>query len=198
MEALVPSFLSNLGMLLGSAPPPERTGNRHGGLSVSPYNVYPTKDGHIAVLAQSDQQFVKLAAVLGSPHLALDDDFATANSRVLHNDALDVRISDWTSLRTTQDAFETLRAGGVPAAPVRTLLEVINDPHLREREIIFDTEVAGVGTLPLMQSPLQFEGEDRPAPGDAPGLGQHNARIYSGLLGLSDSEITDLQANGVI
>lgn len=199
MECLVPSFLSNLGLLLGtSEPPPERTGNRHGGLSVTPYNVYPTSNGHIAILAQNDAQFACLAATIERPELATDPAYATANARVPSNDMLDKIIAEWTRTRSTTEAFDTLRAGGVPCAPVRGLRDVIDDPHLRERELVFDTDVPGVGNLPLMQSPIRFEGEPRSAPGATPGLGEHSRLVLSKLLGMTSEEIDQLAEAEVI
>jgi len=54
LEAVYPSLMSNLGLYLGArTPPPDRTGNRHGGLAVAPYNVFPTLDGHIAIITVS-------------------------------------------------------------------------------------------------------------------------------------------------
>ena len=198
MESVIPSFLSNLGLMLGTPnPPPERTGNRHGGLSVVPYNVYPTLDGHISILSQNDTHWVLLSAALGSPELGTHPDFATANARVVNIDVVDKILGEWTIQRTTEDAFDTLRGLGVPCAPVRTLRQVIDDPHLRERELVYDRDVPGSGRLPLLQSPIRYEGEERAAPGDSPSLGEHSA-VYGGLLGLSSSEISGLRDQGVI
>jgi len=74
----------------------------------------------------------------------------------------------------------------------------VTDPHLRDRGLLFDRDVPGVGVLPLLHSPLRFEGEPREAPQDAPDLGEHNEEIYASLLGLGSDEIRVLRAEGVI
>jgi formyl-CoA transferase len=199
LEAVYPSLMSNLGLLLGSAtPPPERTGNRHGGLAQAPYNVYPTANGHIALITVSEQHWSAVARLIGQPELVDDDRYCSNTARVAHIEEVDKIISEWTSELTTADVFTTLRDAGVPCAPVRTLRDVVDEPHLRERELIFDREVPGVGTLPFLHSPLRFEGEPRTPPGDAPELGGSNDEVYSELLGLSAADVAELRAQGVI
>jgi CoA:oxalate CoA-transferase len=199
LEAVYPSLMSNVALYLGArTPPPERTGNRHGGLACAPYNVYPTRDGHIAVITVSEQHWQAITVLIGRPELAADDAFATMNARVAHIDKVDAIMSDWTTAATTDEVFSALRAAGVPCAPVRSLGDVVTDPHLRERGMLFDRDVTGMGVLPLLHSPLRFEGESRSAPGDTPGLGEANDEIYASLLGLSAAEIDALRADGVI
>jgi CoA:oxalate CoA-transferase len=199
LEAVYPSLMSNVALYLGArTPPPERTGNRHGGLACAPYNVYPTQDGHIAVITVSEQHWRSITVLVGRPELASDDNFATMNARVAHIDKVDAIVSDWTSSASTDHVFAALRAAGVPCAPVRSLGDVVTDPHLRERGMLFDREVPGIGVLPLPHSPLRFEGESRSAPGDTPELGEANDEIYASLLGLSAAEIDALRAERVI
>src|SRR3546814_3404434 len=69
-EAVFASLASNLGMLhaRGDAAP-ARTGNRHGGLGISPYNVYPAKEGYVVLNAPADRHFHAILDVIGRPEL---------------------------------------------------------------------------------------------------------------------------------
>jgi CoA:oxalate CoA-transferase len=199
LDSVYPSLLSNLGALLGAAsPPPPRTGNRHGGLAVSPYNVYPTKDGYLAIITVTEGHWEAILTAIGRPELIGDPRYATKTARVANMAGVDDLVGEWTSTLETAEVFRLLRDGGVPCAPVRELRDVVDDPHLRQRGLIQDHEVPGVGTLPLIHTPLYFSGQDRVPLKIAPQLGEHNDEIFGRWLGRSDDELSVLRAEGVI
>jgi formyl-CoA transferase len=70
---------------------PERTGNRHTGMAVAPYNIYPTSDGWLAIICISERHWRGLATALDPPDLTDDPRFDTAKDRVTNIDALDDR-----------------------------------------------------------------------------------------------------------
>src|SRR3546814_10216632 len=84
-EAVFASLASNLGMLhaRGDAAP-ARTGNRHGGLGISPYNVYPAKEGYVVLNAPADRHFHAILDVIGRPELKDDPRFISRSARVQH------------------------------------------------------------------------------------------------------------------
>ena len=83
-------------------------------------------------------------------------------------------------------------------APVRDVGEVMHDPHMHGRGMLEWIEHDEIGRIVVPTSPLRFHGADRVATTPSPKLGQHNADIYGGWLGLSPSEIADLRQSGVI
>lgn len=199
LDAVLPALMSNIGALLGaSTPVPERTGNRHGGLSVSPYNVYPTKDGYIAVLGLTDVHWASILTLMNRADLLGDERYATMPARVRAMDEVDTLVADWTSLSTTDEVFGLLRDSGVTCAPVRTLRDVLYDPHLRQRGMVEDRAVPGIGTLPLIHSPLLCAGADRVPLRPAPALGADNEGILGQWLGRSRAQLDALRADGVI
>jgi CoA:oxalate CoA-transferase len=199
LDSVYPSLLSNLGLLLGAdSPPPPRAGNRHGGLAVSPYNVYPTKDGYLAVITVTDDHWDAILTTIGRADLIGDPKFATKSARVAVMQEVDDLLGDWTSTLSTAEVFGLFRAAGVPCAPVRELRDVVDDPHLRERGMIEDRDIPGVGVLPLMHTPLHFAGEARVPLRIAPLLGEHNDEIFGAWLGRSEAELAALRADGVI
>ncbi len=75
-EAVYASLASNLGLYYGSgSKAPPRTGNRHGGLAESPYNVYPAKDGHIAIICVGEVHWKSLIGAMRRPELGADPRF---------------------------------------------------------------------------------------------------------------------------
>ncbi len=84
-EAVYASLSSNLGMYHGSGGKlPPRTGNRHGGLAESPYNVYPARDGHIAIICNNNRHFFALLKAMGRDELQDDPRFCDLKSRIKH------------------------------------------------------------------------------------------------------------------
>jgi CoA:oxalate CoA-transferase len=195
--------MSNAGPFVGAAieggpPPPERTGNRQGGLAESPYNVYPTKDGHVAVICVTDQHWVGLTEAMGRPDLLTDPVFATKPARIRAMDAVDELVAAWTSVQPTDEVFALLRRAGVVCAPARSLGEVIADPYFRERGMIVDVDVPGVGPVPLIHTPLYFSDRDRLPLDPAHELGQDNDAVFGDLLGHPAEVLETYRAAGVI
>jgi crotonobetainyl-CoA:carnitine CoA-transferase CaiB-like acyl-CoA transferase len=162
LEAVYPSLTSNLALLAdkGSAFP-GRTGNRHGGLSVCPYNVYPAADGHVAIICNHDGHWRAAARYFGHAELIDDPRFLRMTDRVANMDLLDGMVASWTAALPKEDIFQGLAAAGVPCAPVRELAEVVADRHLHERRALLDIEHPDFGPMTLPTSALCFEGIER-------------------------------------
>ncbi|MDF3907570.1 CoA transferase [Paracoccus sp. AS002] len=198
LDAVYPSMASNIGMLYGARHDiPPRTGNRHGGLSLCPYNVYPSKDGYTAIICNNDKHWQSLLTAMGRPDLAEDPRFATMADRVANMDEVDALVGDFTCTLDKADLAEVLRIHKVPSAPVRELSEVMHDPALHARGTLFETEHPAFGNIVLHGSALRFENTQQPAYSCSPEYGQDNAAIY-GALGLSEAELQGLAAEGAI
>lgn len=100
-DATYCSLASNYGMLnaRGDAAP-ERTGNRHGGLGVSPYNAYPTKDGYVVVNSPGDRHFNAILDVIGRPELKEDPRLNSRGARVQNFQLVDELLETWTDRKS--------------------------------------------------------------------------------------------------
>lgn len=199
MEASYFPLSSNLGMVYANPTSAYgRTGNRHGGLSLCPYNVYPAKDGYVAIIVNHDEHWRALVAAFGQEVLADDPRYRTNRDRVSRMDEVDAMLGGWTQVLPRQEIFDRLIAEQVPCAPVRDLTEVMNDPHLHARGALRWIEHPEYGRIVVAASPLRFDGvamlPERPS---AP-LGADSREILSEKLGLSAAELDGLQQAGVI
>lgn len=79
---------------------PERTGNRHGGLGVAPYNAYQTSDGFVVVNAPADHHFQAILDVIGRSDLKNDPRLLTRTDRVINFELVDELLESWTRSRT--------------------------------------------------------------------------------------------------
>lgn len=198
-ESVYASLSSNLGLWYGSqgkAPP--RTGNQHGGMAEAPYNVYPTRDGYIAIICVGEDQWRALTKAIGRPALADDPRFVTLKARVEHMREVDELVGAFTQGFAKEDLFQLLIRHRVPCAPVRDLVDVINDRHMHQRRALEWIDHPQLGRVVLPNSPLRFEGAEPLAIEPSHDLGADNASVYAEWLGLSPEDIRDLAKDKVI
>ena len=198
-DATYASLASNLGMLHArGAAAPARTGNRHGGLGISPYNVYPTTDGYVVLNAPGDHHFRAILDVIGRPDLKEDPRFVNRSARVAHSADVDELIEGWTKTLTRNDVAQRMLAAKVPCAPVRDLSEVMHDENMHARGSLQWVDHPDLGRVVLPHSPLVFGGtQRRPIEPSLP-LGGSNRAIFGEWLGHSEEELAAWRAKGVI
>lgn len=177
---------------------PPRPGNRQSGRSTAPYNVYPASDGHVALMTVTEEHWPNLCRAMGREELAQDPRFATNAARADHVDETDAVVAAWTATLSRAEIFAITRQYRIPCAPVRTIPEVINDRHMHERGMLEWIEHPALGRVVVPNSPIRLHGAERPPTQPSPALGQHNQDVYGDWLGLSASEISRLQQDGVI
>ena len=96
------------------------------------------------------------------------------------------------------EAFAALHAEQIPSSPVWKMLEVLRDPHLKERGFYEPLRHPEVGIWSVHGWLWRADGAGPCILGPAPDFGQHNAEVLGGLLGLSEDEQSALEAAGVI
>jgi CoA:oxalate CoA-transferase len=199
LEAVYFSLSSSLGLFFGSqGDGPPRTGNRHGGLAESPYNVYPTADGWLALICVTEAHWQALTQVMDRHDLLEDPRFRTLKDRVTHMDEVDDLVAAWTRGFTKEALFKLLLDHRIPCAPVRDLGEVMNDPHLHVRQALKRVEHPALGATVLPTGAMRFGEGDPPELVPSKALGADNEAIYCDWLGLSRDEFSQLQIEGVI
>lgn len=198
-EATYASLASNLGMFHArGAAAPSRTGNRHGGLGISPYNVYPATDGYVVLNAPGDHHFRAILDVMRRPDLKDDPRFLTRSSRVANFSDVDALIESWTTTLPKQKIADLMLAAKVPCAPVRGLKEVMNDENMHARGSLQWIEHPALGRVPLPHSPLFFEDTPRRPIEPSLPLGAKNDEVFGTWLGHSPEELQAYRADGVI
>ena len=184
-EAVYATLSSSLGLMFGDGAVPARTGNRHSGMAESPYNVYPTRDGYIAIICVGEAHWRSLLGAMGRDDLLADPRFATLKSRVAHMDLVDEIVAGWTAGFDKQPLFDLLIARHVPCAPVRDLAEVVNDPHMHARGALERIDHPELGPITVPRSALRFEGTALTELTPSGQLGAENDSVYGEWLGLS-------------
>lgn len=176
---------------------PERHGNAHP--TEAPHNVYRCwgNDRWLALEVHSDEEFARLAEVIGQPDLASDPRFSARASRKENETELDGIVEAWTKERDRDLIARELNNAGLAAAPSRESRDLYADPHLKERGAFIDVDHPELGALELIRAPWLMN--DYPMPREpAPQLGQHGDTVLSDLLGLDERALADLREKGII
>ena len=195
-EAAYSTLTSQLEAYWRTGEVPERTGNAsHNRV---PINVYPAKDGYVAMNLAVEEHWYNLLAAMGREDLRDDPRYSSPDARVSNRVLVDGTIAAWTQTLPKMEIFAIAKQRRIPLAPVREVDEVMHDRHMHERGFLDDIVHDEIGPLTVPTSPLRFHGASRRKTTPSPKLGQHNEEIYGGWLGLSASEITALKADGVI
>lgn len=182
---------------------PLRTGNNS---RSGPTGQYQATDGAVIITAASDDQWRRLCQAIGAPELIDDARFARYQVRSENAAAARTAVQERIGRMTRAAALECLSAGDVPCAPVRTVPEILADPHFRARgalrpmrnAAIPDEIVSGNVDELVPGFPILFNGQPLPDIPGAPSLGMHNAAILGELCGIDAAELERLRGDGVV
>ncbi len=174
-----------------------RVGNGTG--SASPRGIYQTADGGWLSIAASNQGIAKrLFVAMDRADLIDDPQFATNPARLANNDAIQTIVIDWVASMPRDEVLAVLEKHEVVCAAVNDASDIVVDPHFRERTLVELTGNDVLGRV-LMPGPvLHLCGYDGPRYDGVPRIGEHSRAILSDWIGLSESELDELQAAGVM
>ena len=144
---------------------PVRTGNYHPNLT--PYQVFPCRDGHIIIATGNDAQYQRLCDVLGLPEMITDPRFVGNADRIKNREAMTDLLNGKTCLMSKSDLLAACEDRGIPAGPINTMDEVFSDPHVIARGMQVDLD-----GIPSVRSPFQFSGANLKLDRASPKLGQ--------------------------
>lgn len=181
----------------GDAFMPTRSGSRHpdGG----PVGYLRCADGRYISLCVLAPQWPGLCAAMGQPELADDPRFNTPLGRRDNGVELDGLIEQWLATLPDRDtAIRILEEHRVPVAPVLTLNEAIEQPHLRERQTVRGVEDEQIGKFAIPGMPVKFSAWRDAEELHADMLGEHNDYVLKELLGHSPEEIAKLHEEGIV
>lgn len=187
---------------------PQRRGNRDAW--AAPHGIYPCEgeDRYIAIAVADDEQWRRFRKAMGDPAWTTVPEYETRIGRQRNHDALDAAIADWTRTQDSATLMDNLQAVGVPAGIVSQGQDLHDSAHLQSRNFYQDTQyweaerdvkatewaegesVSWSIPAKLSGTPIAF--------GKYSNIGEDNSYVFGELLGLTDGEIAELEAAGVI
>lgn len=175
----------------------EPLGNEHP--FVRPYGQYACKDGFVFFGAYTDKFWREACRIFGEPQLVNDPEIDSMEKRF--DDAVYARrvepiVRRWCA-RHTKAELEAMAGDVIPMTPIKTIAEVVADPHLRAREMIVPVQVDGT-EVQAFGTPMKLSRTPARASGAAPGFGEHNDVVLKGWLGVSPADYDRYVVEGVI
>ena len=158
---------------------------------------YKTKDGYVAVLPYSDEQWLRFFKLVGKEEILKDSKFSSLKSRNENIDLLYHMLSEELTKQDTNYWLKSLKQSDIPAAKVNFPEEIFEDEHLQETNFFRETQHPSEGKLLYPKFPVEFKNTDNGETLHAPNLGENTKEILVGL-GYSDFEIESLASKNII
>lgn len=175
----------------------ERIGNRS--ITDSPRNAYKTRDErYITISASTQKSFDRLVEAMGMAELSCDERFTDGLRRQRNADVLDQIMAGWFLRHDFQQALEILERGEVVAGPILTIAEIVKNEQYLARKTITSVPDEDFGQLRMQNAVPLFSRTPGKVRHAGTGLGAHNADIYRDELGMSEAELQQLRASGIV
>jgi formyl-CoA transferase len=172
-----------------------RTGNRS--TTTAPRGAYRTQDGHWVCLSASIQKMAeRLFRAIGRPELIDDPRYATNSARLRHAEELDAIIGGFIAKRTQAENIAYFEQAEVTIGPVYDIAQILEDPHVIERELIADYPDPEMGEFPMHHVVPRLSGTPGAVRSPAPKLGEHNRALLAEA-GVDETAYAKLLAAGI-
>jgi crotonobetainyl-CoA:carnitine CoA-transferase CaiB-like acyl-CoA transferase len=159
---------------LSTGTSPQRMGNAHP--NIVPYQVLPAADGWFILAVGNDSQFARFCELVRLDGLAQDSRFATNAERVANRLPLTQLIEAATAKWPRDEILLALEAAGVPAGPINTVGQALNDPQIRSRAMVVELQRRpGETPVQAVRTPIRFSASDLSLSAPSPVLGNGNA-----------------------
>ncbi|PYN74723.1 MAG: CoA transferase [Candidatus Rokuibacteriota bacterium] len=177
---------------------PNRVATVNRGQTSAPSDLYRTRDGWILTAAIGEPMFARWAALMGERHWLGDPRFKDDLARGDNGEAISKRMAEWTATRTTAEALAGLEGTKIPAAPLYSPQQALEDAHIRTAKLLEDTDYPGLARkAPLAPTPVDLSETPGRFRHRAPTIGEHTAEILAEL-GYDRAAIEGLESRGVV
>jgi len=164
-----------------------------------PDEVLSCKDGYVCIDTPQNRQWLRFVGLMGNPKWAKDPIFEDRiQTTDEYADKADAYLSEWLMKHTKEEIFKLCQDNKVPVSPLKTIDEVVNDEHLKERNYFVEVDHPHAGKLKYPGICYKFSLMSSILQRHAPCLGEHNERVYCGKLGYSKAELIALKRAEVI
>lgn len=176
---------------------PHRIGNRYE--FIYPYDSFRAADGWVIIGIANDKIWNRFVNVVNLSNMDELRQFATNPQRVKNHHRLKLLIEAWTITRHVEDLVNLLNTAGVPAAPIYSIKDVVEDPHIViDRQMLMEETHPQLGKVTLLGNPIKMSATQPKPRGPAPQLGQHTLEILTRILHLQPKDVKALHLQGIL
>lgn len=175
---------------------PRPSGNRHN--FIVPFEPFATEDGELMLAIGNDKLWQKFCSIIDRDELANDERFSDMEGRNINYVALRPILANIFAARDTEFWVELLNSAGIPNGPINTIDKVINDPHIKAREMIIEMDQPAAGKIKVPGIPIKLSDTPGSIRMPAPAIGEHTGELLSELLGYDENKVRALKETGAI
>ena len=187
------NYMAMIALMSGEAP--KHLGNAHN--NHVPYDTYPCRDGHIILAVVTNDFWQNLVTVLNLETLDTKEN-RSRDGRIKNRLIIDQTLSDIFKSQTKKYWLKKLRKALIPCAPVNNFIEALEEPQIKERNMIVDVDYSPTKRVRMPGNPIKLSDTKANTFEPSPLLGQHNKEVFVGLLGISEIEFNKLKKRLVI
>lgn len=177
---------------------PNRQATLNRSQTSGPADTFRTRDGWVLIQTVGGPLFKRWADLMGESHWLDDPRFRDDISRGDNGEAISERLAQWCAERTTDEVLQAMEEARIPAGPVLSPQQVLDDPHIAAKGLFQPTDYPGLSRpAPLMKTPVELSRTPGEIESRAPTLGEHTEQIMAEL-GYQADEIAKLREARVI
>jgi crotonobetainyl-CoA:carnitine CoA-transferase CaiB-like acyl-CoA transferase len=195
LDGMVSTLTYHALIYLTTGRSPKRAGTRHP--SIVPYQAFEAKDGYVNIAVTNQKQWENFCEVFGFDGIAHDERFETMKARLANYGELRPMIERVVAKMTRAEVIDVMSKVGIPAGPINTVGEILEDPHIRAREMIAELTHPEYGPLKVLGIPVKLSATPGVVENAPPKFGEHNREVLA-MLGYDEQQIANLNANGTI
>jgi crotonobetainyl-CoA:carnitine CoA-transferase CaiB-like acyl-CoA transferase len=195
LDGMVSTLTYHALIYLTTGRSPKRAGTRHP--SIVPYESFEAKDGFVNIAVTNQKQWENFCQVCGFPEIAQDSRFAEMKARLVNYGELRPMIERVISKMTRAEVFAAMSEVGIPAGPINSVGEIMEDPHIHAREMVQQLIHPDYGPLKVLGIPIKLSDTPGVVENAPPKFGEHNHEVLTAT-GYDAAEIARLIKNGTI
>jgi crotonobetainyl-CoA:carnitine CoA-transferase CaiB-like acyl-CoA transferase len=163
----------------------------------APYQAFEASDGWIVVGGANQRNWMRTLEALGATELAADPRFVSGGDRMGHLKELETELAKRFRTRPAAHWLAALDDKGVPCGPVQDMLQALDDPQTKAREMVVDVDHSTLGPVRTIGLPVKFSGTPGKVARGAPLYGEHTRAVLTEY-GFDDDEIAALERERAI
>jgi len=195
LDGMVSTLTYHALIYLTTGRSPKRAGTRHP--SIVPYESFEAKDGFVNIAVTNQKQWENFCQVFGFPEIATDPRFEAMKARLANYSELRPMIERVVSKMTRAEVMDAMSNVGIPAGPINTVGEILEDPHIRARHMVEELMHPEYGPLRVLGIPFKLSETPGVVENAPPKFGEHNREVLRGLE-FAEEQIKGLEQSGVI
>jgi CoA:oxalate CoA-transferase len=194
LDGMVSTLTYHAGIYLSTGRSPRRAGTRHP--SIVPYECFQANDGYVNIAVTNQKQWENFCQVLGFPEIAADSRFEEMKVRLANYGELRPMIDRAISKMTRAEVMVSMSNVGIPAGPINTVGEILEDPQIHAREMVMELTHPEYGPLKVLGIPIKLSDTPGTVENAPPKFGEHNREVLL-MLGFGEAEVARFEREGI-